>query len=99
MMARCKLNDFTITGEWNTEILENGQILETASAKTEESRLKLDGVVYRVDGKLKGFVGSAEGAKWWAERDAGIYRCGECGMRMEKNGNALCGNCQKRNKQ
>jgi hypothetical protein len=55
----CSLKDFRI-GTWATRKV-GALTVETAEASTENG---LQGIVYKVDGKFQGFVGSLDGVLW-----------------------------------
>ncbi len=61
----CTLKDFNI-GEWET-ITVGAHTVEVAPAKTRGVRL--DGVVYKLDGVFQGFTGTKEAAMFWAKKE------------------------------
>ena len=67
----CRISDFVLGGEWVTETVL-GHRVEMVEARTRPSRWFPQGspfVLYKVDGRFKGAVGSFEGARKCAERD------------------------------
>jgi hypothetical protein len=60
----CRLNDFSI-GAWET-VQHRGHAVEVASATTKG--MKLDGVVYKLDGRFQGFTGNKEAALFWVDQ-------------------------------
>lgn len=60
----CNLSNFDINGPWAEERLPDGGVLSTAPAATKG--LRLDGVVYKVDGVFQGFTGDVDAARYWA---------------------------------
>jgi hypothetical protein len=62
----CRLTDFNIESEAQTLVI-NGHSVEIANATTKG--LKVSGVVYKVNGKFQGFTGSADAARYWAEKN------------------------------
>ena len=57
----CKLSYFNIKA-WET-IQHRGHVVEVAPATTKE--LKLDDVVYKLDGVFQGFTGDKDAAIYW----------------------------------
>jgi hypothetical protein len=57
----CRLSDFNIKA-WET-IQHRGHVVEIAPAETKG--MKLDGVVYKLDGVFQGFTGDKDAAIYW----------------------------------
>ncbi len=62
----CRMKDFNITSESQTLII-NGHSVEIASATTKH--FAIEGVVYFVDGRMKGFTGNKDAVIYWVEKD------------------------------
>jgi hypothetical protein len=63
----CRLSDFSI-GAWET-IQHRGHVVQVAPATTKG--LKLDGVVYKLDGVFQGFTGNKDAAIYWVNESLG----------------------------
>ena len=57
----CRLRDFDIKA-WET-VQHRGHVVEVAPATTKG--MKLDGVVYKLDGVFQGFTGTKDAAIYW----------------------------------
>jgi hypothetical protein len=59
----CRLDDFVI-GRWDS-YMEKSKKVEYAPAMTG----RLEGFVYKIDGRFRGFVGTLDGVKHWATEE------------------------------
>ena len=62
----CRMSDFDVTSESQTLTI-NGHSVEIANATTK--LFGLGGVLYKVDGRLRGFTGSMDAVRYWVDRD------------------------------
>lgn len=61
----CRLSNFKV-GKWETA-QHRGHVVEVAPAKT--ACLGLEGVVFKLDGRFKGFTGSRDAAFYFINRE------------------------------